>query len=321
MKILYVTNMYPTADHIYNGIHVKEQIEHLVSKYHFEHEIYFINGRKSRLNYIKSIFCIYRRLKKNTFDLIHIHFGLSGFFLFFIPFINIPIVVTLHGSDINTNASFLMKRISKFAVWRSTKVIILNDTIKAILRKYNNKLLKIPCGINIAQFSIERSNNLKNTFTIGFPGDKNRPGKNYKLFAGIICELQKSHIIKVVEFHNMTRTQVSKNLSQLDCLLMTSISEGSPQIIKEAMVCNLPIVSSKVGDVDDLLSGVQNSYVIDSFEKEPYIRKLNEIIALTPVERKSNGLKKIRKLGLDQDSVGLKIYKIYNDLLRNEKEN
>ena len=56
MKILYVTNMYPVRDYIYYGIHVKEQIECLRNNHNIKDIVYFIDGRKSKFNYLLSIF-------------------------------------------------------------------------------------------------------------------------------------------------------------------------------------------------------------------------------------------------------------------------
>ena len=48
-----------------------------------------------------------------------------------------------------------------------------------------------------------------------------------------------------------------------DMLLMTSLSEGSPNVIKEAMACNCPIVSTKVGDVEEIVANTKNCYLSD----------------------------------------------------------
>jgi glycosyltransferase involved in cell wall biosynthesis len=50
-------------------------------------------------------------------------------------------------------------------------------------------------------------------------------------------------------------------LNAADCFLCTSQAEGSPTILKEAMACNLPVVSVDVGDVKQRLGGVANCFI------------------------------------------------------------
>ena len=42
---------------------------------------------------------------------------------------------------------------------------------------------------------------------------------------------------------------------------MTSKSEGSPQIVKEALACNLPIVSTNTGDASVRLKSAKNCFI------------------------------------------------------------
>ncbi len=46
-----------------------------------------------------------------------------------------------------------------------------------------------------------------------------------------------------------------------DVLLLTSYWEGSPNVIKESMACNLPIISVDVGDVKEVISGTFNCFL------------------------------------------------------------
>ena len=305
--------MYPDNNHIHAGIFVKEQVEFYANKYDLQYEVYLVDGISSKWNYIKSIFKINALIYKKKYDLIHIHFGLSGMFLLFNPFIKVPTILTLHGSDIQAyNGEGLMQKISKLVVAHSTRTIILNDRMLEILKKHKQKLVKIPCGIDLSQFNSSRNNINNNTFLIGFPASRNREVKNFPLFIEIIYNLKnKGYNVSFIEFDNFSRKEVVKNLCNLDCLIMTSFSEGSPQIIKEALACNVPIISTNVGDISELLNTVNNCSVIDSFQKEMFVSKIIELIDLKPIERKTNGLGRIKELQLDQDAVISKINKLY----------
>ncbi|MES2266922.1 MAG: glycosyltransferase family 4 protein [Bacteroidota bacterium] len=316
MKVLYVTNMYPTASYTYNGIHVKEQIDYLTTNYPIDKEIYFIDGGRSKVNYFKSMFTANRLIKKNNYDLVHVHFGLSGLFLLVNPFIKTPVVLTIHGSDINSSKNLgLMKLVTKMVIPLVNRVIILNDKMITKLAAHRKKLVKIPCGINIGQFELERNNHGKQ-FVIGFPGNKSREVKNYPLFEKIVDGVAARGVqVETVEFHNLTREEVALNLSRLDCLLMTSHSEGSPQIIKEAMASGIPIVSANVGDVELVISDVDNCTVIDSYNPDDYVEAIMKLTTITPEKRITNGKQKLSLLGLDQPSVCSKVYELYKSLV------
>ena len=82
MKVLLVTNMYPTEDAPYYGIFVKEQ-KMAVCRFHndVDYTVVFIDGRKDKLTYLKSINKIHKIINENEFDLIHVHYGFAGLFL------------------------------------------------------------------------------------------------------------------------------------------------------------------------------------------------------------------------------------------------
>lgn len=311
--------MYPTEETPFDGVFIKEQVQYGQNKYHIDNKVFVIDRSGNKyFNYVKSIFQIMKIISKGNFDLIHVHFGLAGMFLLFKPFIKVPVVLTLHGCDIQSfkKRDGLMQKISKMAARNADRIIILNDKMANILKMHQPKSVKIPCGINTELFELDRSNLTNKSFLIGFPSDRKREVKNYPLFKAITDILKsRGYSIEIVEFTHFTRREMAWNLSKLDCLLMTSHSEGSPQIIKEAMVCGVPIVSTKVGDVEILLKGVKNCFVVDSFQPEPFVEKISEILILSPAERKTDGIEKIKDLELDQDTVCSNIFKVYEDVL------
>jgi glycosyltransferase involved in cell wall biosynthesis len=319
MKILVVTNMWPINSHPYYGIFVKEQIEELKKSYEdIEIEKYFIDGKDSKWNYFFSIFCINWKILTDNFDIIHIHFGISGLFAIANPFIKIPIITTLHSGDIDLKkTNYLYFLISKLVALISKKVFVLNDNMFDVLNSIQTKLVYLPCGVNTDFFYQKENINRSSSIKIGFPGNSKRVEKNFKLFKKIIdlLELKINKHVEIVEFHNFTREQVRMNLNDISLLLMTSLSEGSPQIIKEALCCNTPIISTNVGDVKLLINGVTNCFLIDSFDENDFIEPILEIINIKSCNHRSNGRAQIEKLKLDSNSTSDKIYSIYQDVL------
>ena len=92
-----------------------------------------------------------------------------------------------------------------------------------------------------------------------------------------------------------------------DCLLLTSLHEGSPNIVKEAMATNLPIVSVACGDVRERLKDVENSYVIESYSSEGLAHACLKVIEN---DSRSNGRIKLLNQELDSDSVAIKIHNL-----------
>src|SRR5579864_2626110 len=96
-RVLVVTNMWPhDADPSY-GSFVQAQMESLRSL-GVEYDVLFVNGRVSRWNYLRGVRDLRRRLRSKHYDLIHAHFGLSGWVARFQ--FRIPLVATFHGDDV-----------------------------------------------------------------------------------------------------------------------------------------------------------------------------------------------------------------------------
>lgn len=323
MRVLYITNMYPSEENPYYGIFVKEQIESLQHSFNIDFEVYYIKGMESPLNYYLSIQEIRRVIRMKKFDLIHIHYGLSGLFLLssFNP--KIPVVLTLHGGDILKEQGkwmqiYLTKRILK----KVNLIITLNEKMDLIARTYG-LICRIPCAVNTSLFYPSDTSNDKNSDantprTIIFPSSRDRSVKNYPLFASVLDILNNKYNIQTreIDLENMSRAAVRENFQQAHLLLLTSISEGSPQVVKEAMACNLPVVSTRVGDVANLLSGVEGSAVCESFSAEALAQQA--YLSLTNQIKGKKGRDRIIELGLDDVSTSQRIYEEYNRLVSNK---
>lgn len=272
IKILFITNMFPTSLSPVFGIFVEEQMNDIQTRLDCEADLIFINAKeKGKLEYLKSIFYIPYKIEKGKYDVIHIHYGLSALFLlFFKP--KTKVFLTLHGADILIKQrKRLQVFITKKALRRVDKAFILNKEMEEIAQSLNINYEVLPCGVNIDFFKPNgQTNREEKTKLIVFPSAPTTEVKNFPLFEKVIQLLiQKSDFtIDFACIENLTREEVKELLNKADCLLMTSISEGSPQIIKEALACGLPVVSVPVGDVKFMIKEVPHCYVSDTYAPE-----------------------------------------------------
>ena len=120
------------------------------------------------------------------------------------------------------------------------------------------------------------------------------------------------HEIRLVELKGYTREQVNALMYNCDALLLTSKTEGSPQVIKEAMACGCPIVSVDVGDVAERVSGVEGCYVVRTREPKDIAESLQKALAY---EGKTKGRERILEMGLSNDQVAKRLIAIYQSLV------
>jgi len=310
MKVLTITNMWPIPEHPYYGIFVKEQIDGLQKYYpKINNKVLFINGFIHRYNYILSIVKINWHLLFQAYDIIHVHSALSGLFLLFTPKRK-NVIITLHGIEINDPRQY---KISKYVIKKARELICVSEEIETIVKKQvpNTPTYVLPCSVCDHLFVEKKTKKNRDCIKIAFPASKNRREKNYTFFQQIIDLLEVKFDIEIIEIHGKSRNEVCDILNEIDVLVMTSTSEGSPQIIKEAMCCNVPIVSSNVGNIAILLKDIKNCSVIDNFDKQAFANAIINILNCKEGERFSNGRNRIFTLGLDEKSTSEKIFNVY----------
>lgn len=155
-SVLVVTNLWPTeADPSY-GSFVKAQMESL-RPLGVDFDVLFVNGRKSKWNYPGGVFQVRRQLRTKRYDLIHAHFGLSGWVAR--GQAHVPVVVSFMGDDVlgrprrsggNTFGSQLL-RMSAFLLARIvTSVIVKSRQMASVLRMPSAHV--IPNGVDLNLF-------------------------------------------------------------------------------------------------------------------------------------------------------------------------
>ena len=179
----------------------------------------------------------------------------------------------------------------------------------------------IPNGVNLDIYkpldrltAIEKLNWTKSkTFKILFLADIHRKSKNFTLAQSAMRILNNSNA-ELVYFHDIPKDQVPLYLNAVNVVLLTSLWEGSPNIIKEAMACNIPIVSTNVGDVE-MLFGKTEGCFLTSFDPINVADKLQLAIDFSDKHVCTKGRDRIIELGLDSKNVAKKLIKLYEKVL------
>lgn len=319
MKVLVLTNMYPNtnAHCIYQGIFVKEQYESLSKIDNLYISIHYLLGNNFFSKYVLSVFSIYKLILKRNFDIVHIHYGLTGVFLVF-KFIlrNPPVfVLTCHGSDL-FNKTLLGRFVRIFSIYCASKcdsVICISDEIQKIfIRKSVNTYL-LPCGVNLNLF---KSSVLKNNYFV-FPGSKSNKIKNFSFFNQILKsynQLFSNYSFKCLD--GLNRYDAAKLIQNSSGLIMTSHREGSPQSVKEALACDIPVISSDVGDVSLLSKDLPGTFVFSKDESPDNIAKQVHKCISESQSTLGRRRSRIEELGLSNDEVCLRLFGIYKLLLQ-----
>lgn len=314
MKVLVVSNMYPDKARPYYGIFVYEQVE-AIKRLHpdITIDVYFIDGKKGKLEYLRSIVKINSLINKRSYDLVHIHYGLSGLFMLS-PFRKkVRSLVTFHGSDIQPQGGKgkLTLWISRQVAKRCSACIVLNDSMQRLVASYNKNNSIIPCSVNYDIFKPKATKRNNEIPIVVFPSSHDNRVKDYPLFKNVLSILRSKYNVqcKEIELKGLSRQQIAEIFNKADLMLLTSKSEGSPQVVKEAMACNLPIVSTPVGDVPKLLSGVRDCYVSKEHSAEELATLVVE--SLSHTSKGISGRTKIEQLHLDEKSIADRIYHLY----------
>lgn len=215
--------------------------------------------------YAAAILELRRRLKAEKFDILHAHYALSG--LVARCQRKLPLVVTFHGSDVNQAWTRPVARaVAGLASWR---VFVSNRLSARIgLSSTDARVTILPCGIDLETFKSQSRREARARLGLAadkdyvlFGGSFDQPVKNYQLARAAVARVGS---VELIELRGYTREEVALLLNGVDVLLVTSITEGSGQIIKEAMACNCPIVCTDVADVRTLFAGVDGCYVVNS---------------------------------------------------------
>lgn len=312
MKILELTNMYPSPEKPALGTFVKDQVES-VRREGIDVDVFLIKGWKNKFNYFWSIFRFWAWLLTHRYDIIHAHYVFSGIiarmqFLY-------PVVLTHHGLE-----AFLgWQRFPSAIVTRLVdKVIVRTQEMKDKLKCDNAEI--IPAGIDYdlfkpmpreeARLKLGISSQSKKLVLVLWGGRKIRPEKRLDIVqSAITLAKKKDENIELELVTDKPHEIIPLYMNACDVLLLVSRGEGSPNVVKEAMACNLPVVSVPVGDVPELIGDTQGCFLC-SHDPSDVAEKLLLVLE-NPV--RTNGRARLEHL--KQEAIAKRIIAVYHDIL------
>ena len=116
----------------------------------------------------------------------------------------------------------------------------------------------------------------------------------------------------MVEMRNVARELVPIYLNASDLHLISSDFEGSPNSVKECMMCNVPVVSTDVGNVREMIGDIPGAYVVDDFSAESLASACDEALrGAHPFE----GRKALLDKGYGMSAVARRILDLYDIIM------
>lgn len=263
LRILIVTNMWPTPDRPMAGIFVAEQVASLRRR-GLELDVLFLDGGRSKLEYLRGIGRVRRALATAHYDLIHAHYVFSGVVALAGRRQRVPIVLTHHGIETQQSWTAPLCRWTSRCVERT---LVTSRRVQAALGRPDAEI--VPCGVDADLFQPIPQRDAR--AALGLPPDQRlvlfagmrRPEKRFDLVEAAVNQVQKDFAdvrLLVAEVEPHERMPLFMNAA--DVLILASEAEGSPMVIKEAMACNLPIVSVDVGDVVEVTGDTAGCFVV-----------------------------------------------------------
>lgn len=274
---------------------------------------YFTVHGKGLQSYIKSINSLKEKVNNFKPDIIHAHYSFCGI-LTSIASPNSKIIVSLMGSDAYKQGLWKTGiQLFHHLHWKAT--IVKSKEMKEILRIKN--LAVIPNGVDLNEVRpmnmTESRKYLQwsvNGTLLLFGSDPSRPEKNFSLFRKAFDIVRHKYPDTYWKpLINFQHSDAVKAINAATIVVLSSIREGSPNVIKESMACSKPIVCTKVGDVEYIIGSTEGCEIVSS---DPLVMAQAIISILENRIKETAGRDRIEKL-LSSRAVAQRIIKIYEN--------
>jgi glycosyltransferase involved in cell wall biosynthesis len=326
MRALWITAMWPDERRPWHGSFVYSQAQSL-RRLGVELDVVYIQGYVDRKEYVRAISSVRQHVKRATYDVVHAHYGYCG--VVGRMQTRVPLVISYCGDDLlGTPAGDGSARYSRSSLVLAggfaqlarvcsatiTKSEEMARRLPPARRKHNHV---IPNGVDLSTFAPVDPRQARRQLgwseaghNVLFVGNPQLPRKNFRLAEAVCGEVaRRGHDVRLRVGWGVPPGEMPTWMSAADVLLFPSLSEGSPNTIKEAMAVELPIVSAPVGDVPERLTGVAGTYVV---ERDPQMMA-DALIRALEHGRASGARAAVEQLSAER--VAERVLAVYRDAI------
>lgn len=283
-----------------------------------EVDFFIVPGRGWR-SYLKAIKPLRKRIKEGHYDVIHAHYSWTAYLASIASSgLQVPMVVSLMGNDILDYWWYpgLARLVAKLKPWK--EVIVKSQEMK--LRVGMSCAIVVPNGVNMERFSekpkVECQEQLgwdtKKKHVL-FPARKEDSRKNWPLAEGAVKMLPENIEIELHQMNGVPNDKTPIMYNAADVVVLPSFYEGSANALKEAMACNVPLVTTDMGDCRERIEGVEGCYVAKTYEVEEFAELLGRALAFGG---KIKGRERLLEDGIADFQIAERLVKIYESVIR-----
>src|SRR3954451_19002456 len=254
MRALIVTSMWPSASAPARGSFVRDQVAALEKTPGVDVEVFAFPPR----GYARAARDLRRRFRKERFDVVHAHFGLTAWPALAVR--HATRVVTLHGTDVRHPRS---RRITPAALGRYDLVAAVSaELARDVPKADRHRIAVLPCGVDLDRFvampraeARERLGLDPNGRYLLFPADPARPAKRPDR-ARDVAEATEAQLLSLGRVHPF---EVPYWVNAANAVLVPSDHEVFGLAALEALACDVPVLATPVGNHPTALEEIEGT--------------------------------------------------------------
>jgi teichuronic acid biosynthesis glycosyltransferase TuaC len=282
MHVLFVTNMYPTDAHPASGTFVADQVRSLRETGVQTEVLLADRSSEGRRTYRDLARRVRVQVRSTNPHLVHVMYG--GVMADTVTRIvdDRPVLVSFCGADLEGNATngplgALSARYGVAASARAARraagiVVKSRNLFDALAKSLDySRVWIVPNGVDLSRFAPRDRTACQQRLGwdpgrkhVLFPAPPARAEKGFPLADAAIRALAQAGLdVRLHALDGVPHEEVPIWLNAADAVVLTSVREGSPNVVKEALACDVPVVSVDVGDVRERLTGIVGCFIAD----------------------------------------------------------